>query len=144
MKSASVTLGAVGAMTVIFASAAVRGAEPPPLAPLPPIQTVVPADNPMTPQKIELGKMLYFDPPIDGTLVRLFDDEEVDVASCTSLLRDLGTEENDPLRVILGNQTFNDPFQGGEHESFLRLSIQGRPPRSWAMGLLIAGRTQGF
>jgi cytochrome c peroxidase len=35
-----------------------------------PTKVPVPADNPMTPQKIELGKMLFFDPrlSIDGTI----------------------------------------------------------------------------
>ncbi len=41
-------------------------AEPRPLAPLPAIETVVPADNPMTREKVELGKMLYFDPRLAG------------------------------------------------------------------------------
>ncbi|MFH2203265.1 MAG: cytochrome c peroxidase [Elusimicrobiota bacterium] len=36
----------------------------PPLAPLPPVP--VPEDNPLTPAKIELGKMLFFDPRLSG------------------------------------------------------------------------------
>ncbi len=36
----------------------------PPLAPLPPV--VAPPDNPITPEKVELGKMLYFDPRMSG------------------------------------------------------------------------------
>ena len=34
------------------------------LAPLPPV--AVPKDNPMTPEKIELGRMLFFDPRLSG------------------------------------------------------------------------------
>ncbi len=36
----------------------------PPLAPLPPVP--VPADNPMTVAKVELGKVLFFDPRLSG------------------------------------------------------------------------------
>jgi cytochrome c peroxidase len=35
-------------------------------APLPPIESVTPKDNPSTPEKIELGRMLYFDPRLAG------------------------------------------------------------------------------
>ncbi|MFQ5794827.1 MAG: cytochrome-c peroxidase [Candidatus Bipolaricaulia bacterium] len=40
----------------------------PPLAPLPPVP--VPPDNPITPEKVELGRLLYFDPRMsaDGSL----------------------------------------------------------------------------
>ncbi len=40
----------------------------PPLAPLPPVP--VPSDNPITPEKVELGRLLYFDPRMsaDGSL----------------------------------------------------------------------------
>jgi cytochrome c peroxidase len=40
--------------------------EPPPLGPLPPVP--VPADNPMTPEKVALGKLLFFDPRLGGDL----------------------------------------------------------------------------
>jgi cytochrome c peroxidase len=36
----------------------------PPLAPLPPVS--IPADNPMTPEKVELGKKLFFDGRLSG------------------------------------------------------------------------------
>lgn len=36
----------------------------PPLGPLPPV--AIPPDNPQTPAKIELGKLLYFDPRLSG------------------------------------------------------------------------------
>jgi cytochrome c peroxidase len=38
----------------------------PPLGPLPPVP--VPPDNPMTPEKVELGKLLFFDPRVGGDL----------------------------------------------------------------------------
>lgn len=44
--------------------AAATAAEFPPLGPLPPVP--VPADNPMTPEKIELGKMLFWDSRLGG------------------------------------------------------------------------------
>ncbi len=39
-------------------------ATPAEIGPLPPVP--VPADNPMTPEKIELGKLLFFDPRLSG------------------------------------------------------------------------------
>lgn len=38
----------------------------PSLGPLPPVP--VPADNPMTPEKVELGKLLFFDPRLGGDM----------------------------------------------------------------------------
>jgi cytochrome c peroxidase len=38
----------------------------PPLGPLPPVP--IPADNPMTPEKVELGKLLFFDHRLSGDL----------------------------------------------------------------------------
>ena len=43
---------------------AARMAAIPPLGPLPPVP--VPADNPMSPAKVELGKMLFFDSRLGG------------------------------------------------------------------------------
>jgi len=43
------------------------------LAPLPPVP--IPADNPQTPEKIELGRMLYFDPRLAG-------DSSISCAKC--------------------------------------------------------------
>jgi cytochrome c peroxidase len=58
------------AATVLVAASTIANAGP--LAPWPPLSSEVPApaDNPTTPQKIELGKKLYFDPRIslDGTV----------------------------------------------------------------------------
>jgi cytochrome c peroxidase len=45
----------------------------PPLGPLPPVP--VPADDPLTPDKIKLGKFLYFDPRLSG-------DGSISCASC--------------------------------------------------------------
>lgn len=39
---------------------------PPPLGPLPPV--AVPPDNPMSPEKVELGRLLFFDPRLSGDL----------------------------------------------------------------------------
>lgn len=39
---------------------------PPPLGPLPPVP--IPPDNPMTPEKVELGRLLFFDPRLSGDL----------------------------------------------------------------------------
>ena len=44
-----------------------------PIGPLPPVS--VPKDNPMTPEKVELGKLLFFDPRLSG-------DSSVSCASC--------------------------------------------------------------
>ena len=48
-------------MTVVSTG---KGEVNPPLAPLP--EMPVPADNKITPQKVELGKMLFFDPRLGG------------------------------------------------------------------------------
>ncbi len=64
LKSKTLLLAmAVYGVSVIAAGAALADKNPP-LAPLgdPPI----PADNPQTPMKIELGKMLFFDPRLGG------------------------------------------------------------------------------
>lgn len=41
-----------------------NGSNPPPLAALGPVP--VPPDNPITPEKVELGKMLFFEPAVGG------------------------------------------------------------------------------
>src|SRR5438093_981685 len=66
------------AMLVVpaIASVAVRAADKDPFkVPLGLKPVPVPADNPMTPEKVELGKQLYFDP-------RLSCDDTVSCASC--------------------------------------------------------------
>jgi len=45
------------------------------LAPLPDVSQYVPKDNPMTPDKVALGKMLYFDPRLAG-------DSSISCAKC--------------------------------------------------------------
>ncbi|MHA1109223.1 MAG: cytochrome-c peroxidase, partial [Alphaproteobacteria bacterium] len=57
-------LAALLAATWLTGAAQAAGDRPAALAPLgdPPI----PADNPMTPEKVELGKMLFFDPILSG------------------------------------------------------------------------------
>ena len=58
-------------MTVVSQSG--EGVVNPPLAPLP--QMPVPPDNKTTPEKVELGKMLFFDPRLGG-------DASISCASC--------------------------------------------------------------
>ncbi len=65
-KQTNRIVGSVFFLPVLIAST-VWGADNskfPPLAPLP--EVPVPADNPITEEKVELGKMLYFDPRLSG------------------------------------------------------------------------------
>lgn len=57
-----------GGMICMGASLRIMGAEIDlsKFAPLPDVKSVDPAGNPMTPDKIELGRMLYFDPRLAG------------------------------------------------------------------------------
>ncbi|MFQ5774872.1 MAG: cytochrome-c peroxidase [Kiloniellaceae bacterium] len=64
-KTPSVILAALVAAAVqIVVPAGTRAEVKPPLAALGP--PPIPADNPQTPEKIELGKMLFFDPRLGG------------------------------------------------------------------------------
>lgn len=59
------SLGAIGAsLLAAVVPAADEQAQRPPLAPLPPVP--VPADAPLTPERVELGKMLFFDTRLSG------------------------------------------------------------------------------
>ncbi|CTQ52170.1 Cytochrome c551 peroxidase precursor [Roseibium album] len=64
MKNAVSALALAGVSALAIASGAIAADRPSELAPLgdPPI----PADNPQTPEKIELGKLLFFDPRLSG------------------------------------------------------------------------------
>lgn len=64
MKNAVSALALAGATALVMASGAMAADRPAELAPLgdPPI----PADNPQTPEKVELGKMLFFEPRLSG------------------------------------------------------------------------------
>ncbi len=64
----------IAALLVGGADAARKGKFPP-LGPLPPVP--VPADNPMSPAKVELGKLLFFDARLSG-------DASTSCASCHS------------------------------------------------------------
>ena len=65
MKNLASTLLASAATLVAFAlQPAVAADGVPPLATLPP--PPVPADNPMTPEKVELGKKLFWDGRLSG------------------------------------------------------------------------------
>lgn len=60
-------LSAVLALAMMLAAFSTRGAEQrdfPPLAPLPPVP--IPADNPMSQEKVELGKLLFWDHRMSG------------------------------------------------------------------------------
>lgn len=64
MKKTVSVWALAGASVLAIATGAIAADRPTELAPLgdPPI----PADNPQTPEKIELGKMLFFDPRLSG------------------------------------------------------------------------------
>lgn len=64
MKKTVSAWALAGASVLAIATGAIAADRPSELAPLgdPPI----PADNPQTPEKIELGKMLFFDPRLSG------------------------------------------------------------------------------
>ncbi len=55
---------AVLGQTALTALAADNAADFPPLAPLPPVP--IPKDNPMSPEKVELGKLLFWDHRLSG------------------------------------------------------------------------------
>ena len=64
-RTSLTTIAATFGLTVVgFASVAFADASNPPLEALGP--PPIPADNPQTPEKIELGKLLYFDSRIGG------------------------------------------------------------------------------
>jgi cytochrome c peroxidase len=70
-KLVAATIAALAAGAAGFAPVAVAADTPaakasafPPLGPLPPVP--VPADNPMSPEKIELGRMLFWDSRLGG------------------------------------------------------------------------------
>ncbi|MEK7749606.1 MAG: cytochrome-c peroxidase, partial [Planctomycetota bacterium] len=68
MKILNITKSVLGCAVSLFLTMQwVQGSDSisfPPLGPLPPV--TVPADNPQTAAKIELGKKLYFDPRLSG------------------------------------------------------------------------------
>ena len=58
-------ISAIAASFLIAAGVSAAGKQTyPPLAPLPPVP--IPADNPMTPEKVELGKKLFWDGRLSG------------------------------------------------------------------------------
>ncbi len=72
-------------------------AEPRPLAQLPPIERVTPGDNPSTPEKIELGKMLFFDPRLAG-------DSSISCSKC-----------HDPAKGFSNAAQLSDAYPGTKH-----------------------------
>lgn len=63
-RSNATILGAALVSSLAAASMAFAAGDPPPLATLPP--PPIPADNPMTPEKIELGRQLFWDGRLSG------------------------------------------------------------------------------
>ncbi|WP_411725695.1 cytochrome-c peroxidase, partial [Methyloglobulus sp.] len=61
-----------------------------------PIEAPAPADNPTTPAKVELGKMLYHDPRLSST-------GTVSCSSCHNTM--LGGEDNRPNAMGVNGQT---------------------------------------
>ncbi len=70
---------------------------PRPLVPLPRIETVVPTDNPMTPQKVELGKTLFFDPRLAG-------DSSISCSKC-----------HDPAKGFSNGTQLSEAYPGTKH-----------------------------
>lgn len=64
LSTISLVAGAIVGATAVVASAAAASGQFPALGPLGPVP--VPADNPMSPEKVELGKKLFFDPRLGG------------------------------------------------------------------------------
>jgi len=62
----SILMLTVGITLIIFTEGGVigQGTSLPALGPLPPV--AIPLDNPQTPEKVELGRLLYFDPRLSG------------------------------------------------------------------------------
>lgn len=88
MALAAATLGQVG-------SAVADGPAARKLEPLPPV--AIPADNPMTPEKIELGRLLYFDPRLAG-------DSSIACAKC-----------HDPEKGFSNGLQMSDAYPGTKH-----------------------------
>ena len=64
MNGIGTVLAVAASLIIAAASAGADAPRPASLAPLGP--PPIPADNPMTPEKVELGKMLFFDPILSG------------------------------------------------------------------------------
>lgn len=85
---------------IAMIGAALVSADPPKmpsfkLEPLPPV--AIPEDNPMTPEKIELGRMLYFDPRLAG-------DSSISCAKC-----------HDPEKGFSNGLQMSDAYPGTKH-----------------------------
>lgn len=66
------------------------------------------AQNPLTPQKVELGRMLFFDPIVSG-------DNSISCATCHH--PDLGLADGRPLGMGVGGTGFGPERRGGRHLS---------------------------
>ncbi|MBX3395939.1 MAG: c-type cytochrome [Phycisphaerae bacterium] len=94
-KAAALAI-AFAATTLTRADSAIaEGPATPKLEPLPPV--AIPKDNPMTPEKIELGRMLYFDPRLAG-------DSSIACAKC-----------HDPEKGFSNGLQMSDAYPGTKH-----------------------------
>jgi cytochrome c peroxidase len=91
------TTGLIAAIGTTWMAMNVCVAQNRPLAPLPPIEQVVPKDNPMTAEKIELGKMLFFDPRLAG-------DSSISCSKC-----------HDPEKGFANGLQMSDAYPGTKH-----------------------------
>lgn len=83
---------ALGAAALFSQTARAADKKLEPLGPVP-----IPADNPMTPDKIELGRMLYFDPRLAG-------DSSLSCAKC-----------HDPAKGFSNGLQMSDAYPGTKH-----------------------------
>lgn len=83
---------ALGAAALFSQTARAADKKLEPLGPVP-----IPADNPMTPEKIELGRMLYFDPRLAG-------DSSLSCAKC-----------HDPAKGFSNGLQMSDAYPGTKH-----------------------------
>ena len=85
---------------------------------LPPVP--VPADNPMTPEKVELGKMLYFD-------TRLSKDGTVSCATCHD--PKMAWAEHEPTSKGIGGQIGAAELAHRDQRGLRHVAVLGRPGR---------------
>jgi len=90
---------------VITASATPRAQAPPTLAPLP-VQVDAPIDNPTTPEKVALGRLLFWDPILSGS---------ADIACATCHHPDFGYTDGRDLPIGTGGRGLGPTriFRGG-------------------------------
>lgn len=92
-----IRFGSLTSVVLAFFMAGVVSAQrtPPPLGPLPMLP--VPRGNPQTPQKVELGKLLFFDPRLSG-------DGSISCATC-----------HDPVKGWGDGKALSEGYPGTQH-----------------------------